>query len=415
MELAYAYTRGQGIYGGEYFSDDPAQEIWNVHRKVSAALASTVRDTVLRWRWFPGDAETLPKYDAKLTAFKPRVAGWPFMAGVFMDDYWWPELAPIVSTTHVALKRMGADTIQIAPPWDYEKLDPLPEIKNAGPSKSQYTDDALRAQLKAIKADGFRIFLEPQVCCTPIPETRSPAWVDEWFVQYEAFFVHHAKIAEESGVEAILMDWSGAAFLPGNPGAPANATARWKQLIAATRAVYKGKLGFNLLVFQLAGQRGPATFWDNLAPIASEFDFLGVAVWQGFATKKDATQTEIDGEVESTFAARLDPIFASTRLPQVLTAVAYGSFDGGAIAQLDVYDVAIPPFGPEKDSKLVYDGVEQAMVYQAILQAVAARPHVVGVFPFLTHYVALPKAPDYGIRGKAAEGVLSAWYAAAKQ
>jgi hypothetical protein len=94
-----------------------------------------------------------------------------------------------------------------------------------------------------------------------------------------------------------------------------------------------------------------------------------------------------------------------------LSSIAYGSFDGTAVGDRDVWEVALVAFFPEADLVLVNDPVEQAMVYQGTLKAVAARPHIVGTYPFSYNYIAIPLAPDYSIRGKAAEGVLAEWYA----
>src|SRR5262249_5653808 len=137
----------------------------------------------------------------------------------------------------------------------------------------------------------------------------------------------------------------------------------------------------------------------------------GIGLWSGYVTTSDAAQAEIDAGVDAVFAAALDELYRRSPKPQILTSVAVASYDGGAVNAIGVDDVLMNTYGPESANVLAYDGVEQAMVYQSILRASAARSFIVGFYPFNERYVPLASAPDWSVRGKAAEGVLAAWYA----
>jgi hypothetical protein len=118
----------------------------------------------------------------------------------------------------------------------------------------------------------------------------------------------------------------------------------------------------------------------------------------------------LTAEAEAVFRDVLDPLHGDTGLPVVLHSVAYGSYDGGANNRSDVFDIANAVYFPEALLQVESDLAEQAMIFDAVLAAVAARPYITGFYPFLYQYNALPLAPDYSVRGKPAEGVVAAWY-----
>ncbi len=413
--LHYAYEHGQGYLGGEFFPDDPVQEEWWIYRAAPFNPGAEQRDKVDRWRFSFPQGESPPSAAAALTDFVPRVAGMEFQAGIQVNDFWSIDLEPLLASTDVAIRRTNATWIQIAPAWDYGRLDPLPTIVGDSGTVPSYDDNALRRHIGQVKVDGFSVLLRVQVCCTPAPDTTSKdqAWWDEWYAQYESFVVHHARIAAEAQVDAILLDWSGHIALPGAPGAPVDAAERWGRMIAAMREVYGGPLGWDLLIGGRSGDYGEPWPWPNFRTIAHLFDFLGMSLWQGLADTTTPTQEELDTVVEAAFAASLDEVYKAIPLPQVLSSIAYASYDGGAMATLNVDDVALVPFFQEGKNVLTYDAVEQAMVFQAVMKAAARRPYIVGAYTFNYSYIAMPRAPDYSIRNKPAEQVVSEWYATA--
>lgn len=416
--IQYAYTRGWGYLGAEASVDDPGVEFWATARTYTWQQGETVDDVVERWRWFPASGETLPVYNATLTEFAPRLNGQEFQAGVLVADLWDEALVHLTTPTNTAAQRDAAATwVSISPPWDYGAFDPLPVIAGDTGTVPGYPDDALRHHIRETKADGLKVLLFPQVCCTTLTGDprleRSAEWVEEWFDQYKAFMVHHAIIGAEEGADAMLFDWSGANFLPSvyyDVFTIEELQAKWATVVAAVRAEFSGPVGYNILpghAYEAWGEPWP---WGDFAYIADQFDFIGMSFWAGLAGKDDPTQAELDDAAERAFQASLDPVFEATGLPQILSAIAFGSFDGAARNELGVYDVALDAYFNENESTFVDDHAEQAMVMQAIMKAVASRPYVVGAYPFLYQYLALPTAADYSIRGKAAESVIARWY-----
>ena len=273
----------------------------------------------------------------------------------------------------------------------------------------------MRLHIQACKAQGLKVMLEPQVCCNSPPweQTFGETWYQAWFDQYEAFLLYHAQIAADEGVDSIVLDWQGVnvSALPSSPNALPWFEQRWRDLMTKVRNVYGGTIGYSIHVGHAFDESYPVGSLPKLQPILDLFDFLGVAIWAGLAGSNEDTQEQINARVTTLFDSVLKPIYDDTGLPLILSSVAYGSYDGAARSKLGVYEVGLVAWFPEQDSEFVNDPIEQAVVYQAIMQAVADRPYITGVFPFGYPYLALPVSTDYGIRGKPAEQVLSAWYA----
>lgn len=420
--LSYAFTR----WGGEYMGAEALVEQlegpfnWFNARDVAFAAGTQIHDHVERWRWSPADGAALPSYAPVLTAWKPRIDGREFQAGVWENDYWFDTMKPVVGPTALVAKHAAkANWVQIGPPWDYTQVSPLPVLSNQNPTVPAYRNEAdLRTHIRESKARGLKVMLLPQICCnTPVGQTFDEAWYEQWYDQYEAFVLYHARIAAEEGVDSVALEWAAAHVqaLPGYQPVFPWFEQRWRELMAKVRAVYDGPVGYTFIVNRPVDTYGHAWPFIESEPILDLFDFFNVALWAGVAVGNNDTQAEITERVRKVFDNDIRPIHEATGKPVVIGSVAYGSYDGAARSLLDVFTVANSVFYPEQDNVLDYDPIEQAMVYQAVMQTVADRPYVVGVYPFGYQYIALPQGPDYSIRGKPAEGVFAAWNELARQ
>ncbi len=411
--LKYTFTRGWGYLGAESLTDRHTDPFWANARSVKFEVGITRKDVVDRWRWFPPDGTALPSHPAALSQWLPRINGAEFQAGVLYADLWDDTIPPLMAPTNAAAKgKAGATWVQIDPPWDYQVIDPLPVISNENVQVPAYSDAALRAHIKDIKAGGLKVMMEPQVCCNSVSAEHSEEWLRAWFNTYENFLLYHARVAAEEKVDAMFLDWSGAQVnaLPGSHNAPAWTLERWREMMRKVRTVYKGPIGYNTLIIGDGDKQAEAWPWSSLQPIADQFDFIGVAVWSGIATSANESQTEMDRKMEHAIDVGVLPIYEATKRPVVFTGIAFASFDGAAINDKGVFEVALESYYPEQNTKLAWDGVEQAMAFQALMQAVAERPYVTGVYPFLYQYLAMPLSPDYSVRDKPAEALLKTWY-----
>lgn len=414
-ELAYAYTRGQGYLGAEAMADDPSGGgFWATVRGATLVPGGTTQaDTVERWRWFPADEDGPPPgYTASLTEWRPRVDEEEFRAGFMLADLWNEDIPAVIGSTHNAVLAAGGGWVEIAPPWDYSQVLPSPHL---APDKSRvpaYTNEELTEHLRHIKADGLSVLLSPQVCCTETGalEGRDAAWLDAWFGEYERFLTTHAEIAEATGVDAFLIGYSLPKALSPETEKAYDYAPRFRSVIASVREIYSGPIGISALSGQPFGQLDDPWPWYILGEFASYFDFVGLAVWQSFAESDDAPASQVREAVQVFFSQVVDPFHGGHGLPIVIHSAAYGSFDGGARNEPDVFTIANAVYFPESEVKAEIDLLEQALVFDSLLEAVASRPYITGFFPFLYQYNALPLAPDYSVRGKPAEQVVAAWY-----
>ena len=420
--LSYAYTRGVDAIqytGGEFFADDPAINAWNQHRVVNFVEGSMQADTVERWRFSPKDGDVLPTMSAQLTTFEPRMNGLEFQAGVMVNDFWTAAVAPgessgfnLIDSTSQAIGNSKATWVQIAPPWDYVQVLPTPILQPV--LGSSYTEESLRAHIQNLKGHGFKVSLLIQTCCNEPTDAftmsadADAAWWDAWYLQIENFILFHARLAEEEGVDVIALAQGDALYL----NAPADRIQRWEALQAKWRLAFNGLFGYTLSnLDQCCTYSPPGGFFNGgIEEIAHVFDFLAVFVWAGIADNVTPTQDHLDSNAEALFVGAIDPIHASSTNPPIMIPLAYASYDGGAINTILVDDIAFASGVPEGSSTQTFDGIEQAMAYQAIMKAIAKRPHIIGAYPFGYNWVTIPLAPVYGIRGKAAEEVLAEWY-----
>ncbi|MDA1189061.1 MAG: hypothetical protein O2854_05220 [Chloroflexi bacterium] len=416
--LEYAYSRAPGGWAylaAEDIVDTPGVEFWARVRSLTFGPGTSKQDTVARWRWFPPEGEELPAYEPELTAWEPRLEGWEFMTGELVADLWFEGQEALVRPTHEWAKLMNVEWMAISPPWDYVAMEPWPVLGSEVEGLPSYTDEALRQHFLEAEEDGLKTVMMPQVCCAARPDFRNMPreWVEAFFEEYERFHVYHAKVAAETGAEMYMIGWDAADVLPSefyHVIPQEELVQRWADLVNAVRAEFDGPVGYYLLQGYATGEWDVPWPWGDAKNIAHLLDFVGIAIWAGLAETNGDTQAQISANAEEMFVRGFDGVWEESGLPQILMSVAYGSFDGGAKGELGVFEVALETYFPEQDTALAWDGVEQAMVMQGVMEAVAKRPYVVGVFPFLYSFVSQPLSPDYSVRGKPAELLLARWY-----
>jgi hypothetical protein len=338
------------------------------------------------------------------------------MAGIQIADYWPGDDIgfQVVEPTSKAIARANATWAQVAPPWNYERLFPLPIIRAGRDLIPGYTDASLREHVRNLRSHGLKVLFRIQVCCAPPTheelENVSAAWWDEWFRQYEGFVLYHANLAREEGVDAILLDWSANLTVPAN-GGPDDYVSRWEGLMGRARKAYSGPFGIDTLAGSPAGSYAEPWMFNEFRPFLHLFDFVGVALWGGLSDNASPTQGLLDLNAEALAEGTLDAVTRATGLPTVVSGAAFPANDGTSINARDVSEPNFAgEFGPESALTLPYDGLEQAMVYQALLKAIAGHPGVIGFYPFHYNWTSLPLGLNYSIRGKAAERVVTEWY-----
>lgn len=396
--LYYRYNRDNlGYLSAEEFTpDSPAH-----YRTLVAGEVTEVHDVVEKWRWMPRPGEALPVVEAHPLAFALRVNGEAFQKGVVHADFWWDAFEPLIPSTNQRMREHGIEWVSISPTWDYLQVAPLPVIGIAGHS---YQGDQLDLHLRQLRQDGFEIYLQPQVCCTvPPANVMDDAWWQAWLEQYRAFLMYNVEYARRYDVKymAFQMEW----YILEN--IPANYRRQLEGLFDEVRAAYPGKIGMD---FYIGGNIGEFVYCQPVEN-AAWWDFFSVRLWAGIATRPDPTLDEVRRNVLAIFDTCLKPVHARYGKPIVLNQVAYPSVDGGlqGTTFLDGEDPGIQLWEPYTDTYTL-DLEEQALGFDAILQAVAETPYIIGLYPFAYWPETLPLTKEYNIRDKPAEEVLRQWY-----
>jgi len=401
----YRYVRNHwGFTGAEEFSPDS---------KTTGRQAGEGKefvDTVAKWRWVSAEAVQIIPTKAGQISFAPRVDGNEFQKGALFVDFWWGNFFDLLNSTHASLKEKGFQWIEIAPPWDYKQVNPVPIITSEGFGHT-YPNDALDFQLNKMKADGFKVYMMSQICCADTSKASfSKEWWDEWFNEYEKYAMYFVDKANKYNVEYLVIsgDWVAVAASPDKR--PVDYRERLEAIYSKVKSAYMGKLGRSLFIGGEIGNNVP-DIWPNAdsMPFMEQADFIGINWWVGLTDKNNPTQEELNANAKRIFDLRLKPLYEKYKKPIILQQVAYPSIDGGLTGKAGVDDTATAVWEPYSD-KYKLDLEEQAMGFEAIMGAVSQSSYIIGVYPFTYWPDEFPLTKEYNIHGKPAEEVLSQWY-----
>jgi hypothetical protein len=394
--LRYKYNRDQLAYmtDEEFAPDSP-----DTYRTITLGDSPEINDVVKKWRWLPEPGAVTPTVDAHVIPLKPRVDGYAFQSGVLMADFWWTPFDNLIESTDQRLAEHHVKWVSISPTWNYTQTAPLPVIGNVG-----YTEEELANHLSRMKADGFEVYMAPQVCCDlPEKSALNDAWWEEWLKQYGTFLQYHVDMANHFDVQYFSTD-------PGyfvNDNIPPQYRKQLDALVDDAHARFKGNFGRSVYVGGNVAKDLYCAPIDN----GDRWDYFSVSFWAGISTGFDPSLEELSANALKVFDRCLAPLYRKYHKPVILTQVAYPSVDGGlqGTTFLDGEDPAISLWEPYSD-KFQLDLVEQAMGYDAIMNAVAKSDYIIGVYPFVYFPETLPVTLEYNIRDKPAEEVLSQWY-----
>ncbi len=394
--VRYGYSRG----GFQVFAE--AGFLGNVgHRTFVPGETTEVLDVVEAWKWFPTEPLEPIQLDSRagLIPIAPRQE---FRAGPVLVDFWNPHWPLQYESTLERLQRVRYNWVELAPPWDYQSIDP-PVISGTDVDVPAWPEDELRREIRAFKAGGLKVALEIQVCCTKVDfANRSTEWWTQWYDTYEAFVRFHADLALEEGVDAFGVG-TGEGPMPGNREAPPFAEERWRHILDVART---SGAPISLHWYTPPPDDQPQPLWPPGADaFYADVDYVSVAVWDGLSDEEYPTMEQLERGVARVLRD-LDYAYNQSQKPIVISQFAYASRNGSAQSKgaETFYEWGDPAAAPVR-----WDPRTQAMIYEAYLRGIASRSHVTGLFPFGYWYVDAPLTLDTSIRAKPAEELYSLW------
>ena len=376
-------------------------------RVVTTALFSQfLRDGISSWRWLDGSSS----YPSVLPTINARAGFW---AGFDLADDWQPNALPLYAQAFDSMRADGAGWVNFTLRLKANALQPAP-LYNLDPALAPLPDH-WRAVVDMAHNAGLRVSLHPVTChYTPYGVCEdwsginfSAGFWDAWFAAYERAILSQAALARDTGTDQLVVgDFKLRPSFPGEPEAPPDAEARWREVIARVRAIYPGSLAFELLLGD--------SIWPSPPPFLDAVDTVRVWWWSPLATSSRPAIADMTVAAAAILDNQIFPLQQRFNRAVQLS-LAYGSVDGAATECLrrpDGQCHSFEDFGPGAPDVAQYplDLPEQADIYQAIMLAVNDRPWLSGVSSYGFDPQAILRDKSLSVRGKPAESVLAAWF-----
>jgi hypothetical protein len=217
-----------------------------------SAETQNVQDTVEAWENFPPveGPVTVPSADI-------QTRGEAFLTGVEFSPKFSPTWESRLPQAMATVSGMNAGWVVLTPTWSFTHNSP--PVLEAVPGTDMLWEQVRAAVLLADNSGlqaAFRLI--PDYPYNPgdwwAAGERDTRWWDAWFERYQTFLIHHADLAEKSGVSRLILGgqdlspaFSEGQLGDGTPsGAPPDADSRWADMIAEARRHFSGEIGWVL-------------------------------------------------------------------------------------------------------------------------------------------------------------------------
>jgi hypothetical protein len=279
--------------------------------------------------------------------------------GAILTSWWFSDYnAPVTDAALEHLHDLGVESVAIL--TTYYQDHPLSTDIQPDPLKTP-SDSGLVHAIQKAKSLGMRTVIKPHVDLYAGGwrgnidfGLADSAWAD-WFTSYSNFMMHYADIAEQEGVDMLVVGTE----LKGTT----KRDVQWNQLINDIASVFSGELVYaaNYDNYQ------NITWWDN-----PNLDYIGVNAYFPLTTSYEPTMSELLTELQ---AVSLDlEAFSQLHGKQIMiTEFGYQSYDGTNTH---------PPWAPTFTS----DGQEQADCYAAFFSTFHNQPFVGGMYIWKAYY-----------------------------
>lgn len=374
--------------------------------------SSPPTDVLTAWAWWDPAA-------GGATVVAPEIVAPPdFEAGYEILAPFQPSWTSPLPTAWAEMAASGANAVVLTPSWTLGPVSPTPRMA-FDPAASPFLADLAR-QAEQARSLGLSVSLHPRLI-DPAGDldgwwTRSPrdgAWWSVWFESYRSFALSHAAAAERAGAARLIL--GGAEVAPALPGGvlpdstpsavPADAEARWRALLSDVRALYHGRIGWEVDFGRTL--RGVPSFLDAIDDVNIAWH---APLGEGSDIAPEAMQTEAYKLLDSLLLTQ--PTLPSHPL---YLSVSYLSVDGGASGCAPAPDGSCRPpaafdSGAIVDPDLRVDLAEQSAALNAVLLAAYGRDAIHGFYVAGFHPAVALQDKSVSVRGKPAQQMLGYWY-----
>ncbi len=282
-------------------------------------------------------------------------------------------------------------------PFGWQPSIDSPQIRLATGSRVHWgeSDQGLRTTAQLARKLGIRTLLKPHIWLRRGADGKwrsdiamsSPQDWDKWFENYRRFILHYARLAQQSGIEALCI------------GTELHQTAvlmpdRWRRIIWEIRQLYGGKLTYAANWYR---EFEEIDFWPEL-------DYIGIQAYFPLSSKK---RPSLD-DLKMGWRPHLEAIQAVAQRygkPILFTEIGYRS----------VPEAAIEPWKwPQHAPDSPVDHLAQANAYEAFFQTFWDRSWFAGAY-FWKWYARTRRLnpatnSDFTPQQKPALQVLEKWY-----
>ena len=381
------------------------------HQVTVSQAAQDIQDTVSAWKWF----ET-PESTAILgSQVNPRAAG--FWSGVEFQSMFRPNWSYYMPQAFASIQALGANWVILTPSWTFSSASPLAFAPVPG-KDPMWIDSAI--MISQARALGLKVVLypNPQFIGTESDfwsaAPQDPIWWQNWFDHYRAFAVNFADLANQTGADALILGGGnidpalpGGTLPDGTPASlPEDIDQEWKTIIFEVRQHFNGTILW-AIPFNKTDLQTPLSFLQDTdgiylllnAPLSNNPN----------ATKSDYTEEAgrlLDNEI-SPLPSLLDkPLYLAIAYPSA-TGSAMGCVPDGLGGCSEWNSLSQP--NPDLQSANL-DLQLQADIYEAILNAVNARPWVMGLISRGFYPPAGLQDKSASVHGKSAADILWYWF-----
>ncbi len=420
--VLYRYSRnGWDFYTAEYLeptTQEPNRDtndyFWTQHGRETTYIPGKVQlDAIERWRFFP--LQGLPERTSFLepsAPFLPRINNQQFRSGQTIEDLYIVGFQDFFNPTAEHMKNVGYTWVELDPPWQWTEENGLPKVINDVQNAPNYPDDeTFVAEVRAHKAAGLKVHIAPQLCCTALNfNDRSTLWWDAYFQETERFLLHFARLAEEGQADAFM--YAVPSWEMDKVPTTIDINAKWQYIFQRIHQVFSKEVGEMIWMLgpDVASTPQPIPGTD-FVQWADQLDFFMVATEYPLSTKDNPA----DEELTKGAAAVLDgaKVFHDRFHKPLIFRNGYFnvkySWKGQAFYQIDSIPGPAEPEARIQESRYEFNTQDHARTVNAMFQAIAQQPWVIGYFHFGYTHWEYPLATDMSIRGKPAEDIWRKW------